>query len=66
MDGVVTDDNDVFLFQGRHVYRHIFANDKYVEEYNMKDLEAEMGLDRWAPAQQRLKMMDSTIFTYDI
>jgi DNA excision repair protein ERCC-5 len=24
VDGVVTDDNDVFLFGGRHVYRHIF------------------------------------------
>jgi hypothetical protein len=24
VDGVVTDDNDVFLFGGRHVYRHLF------------------------------------------
>ncbi len=28
VDGVVTDDNDVFLFGGRHVYRHIFENKK--------------------------------------
>lgn len=24
VDGVVTDDNDVFLFGGTHVYRHFF------------------------------------------
>ncbi len=30
MDGVVTDDNDVFLFGGTHVYRHIFDNKKWV------------------------------------
>ena len=29
VDGVVTDDNDVFLFGGRHVYRHIFENKKW-------------------------------------
>ncbi len=26
VDGVVTDDNDVFLFGGQHVYRNIFDN----------------------------------------
>lgn len=29
VDGVVTDDNDVFLFGGRHVYRNIFDNKRY-------------------------------------
>jgi 5'-3' exonuclease len=28
VDGVVTDDNDVFLFGGRHIYRNIFDNNK--------------------------------------
>ncbi len=28
VDGVVTDDNDVFLFGGKHVYRNIFDNNK--------------------------------------
>ncbi|GLI68761.1 hypothetical protein VaNZ11_013252, partial [Volvox africanus] len=46
VDGVVTDDNDVFLFGGRHVYRHIFENRKYVEEYQMADVERELGLTR--------------------
>ena len=30
MDGVVTDDNDVFLFGGQHVYRHIFDDKQCV------------------------------------
>jgi len=28
VEGCVTDDNDVFLFGGRHVYRNIFADKK--------------------------------------
>jgi DNA excision repair protein ERCC-5 len=28
VDGVVTDDNDVFLFGGQHVYRHLFEDKK--------------------------------------
>lgn len=46
MDGVVTDDNDVFLFGGRHVYRHLFDNQRYVEEYHMDDVARELGLGR--------------------
>ncbi|KAK9904154.1 hypothetical protein WJX75_005482 [Coccomyxa subellipsoidea] len=46
VDGVVTDDNDVFLFGAKHVYRHIFENRKYVEEYRTEDVERELGLDQ--------------------
>lgn len=46
VDGVVTDDNDVFLFGGRHIYRNLFENKKYVEEYRSSDVERELGLDR--------------------
>ncbi|KAK9830500.1 hypothetical protein WJX72_012105 [[Myrmecia] bisecta] len=46
VDGVVTDDNDVFLFGGRQVYRNIFEGKKYVEEYRTDDLETELGMDR--------------------
>ncbi|KAK9819017.1 hypothetical protein WJX74_004467 [Apatococcus lobatus] len=46
VDGVVTDDNDVFLFGGRHVYRNIFESRKYVEEYRTDDIERELGMDR--------------------
>ncbi|GFH19022.1 uncharacterized protein HaLaN_15909, partial [Haematococcus lacustris] len=54
VDGVVTDDNDVFLFGGRHVYRNIFDNKRYVEEYHMQDVESEMGLDRHRLAELAL------------
>lgn len=36
VDGVVTDDSDVFLFGARHVYKNIFDDRKYVETYFMK------------------------------
>jgi DNA excision repair protein ERCC-5 len=46
VDGVATDDNDVFLFGGRRVYRHLFAEARYVEEYVTADVERELGLGR--------------------
>ncbi|KAL3160296.1 hypothetical protein ABBQ38_009688 [Trebouxia sp. C0009 RCD-2024] len=46
VDGVVTDDNDVFLFGGQHVYRNIFEGKKYVEEYRVQDVESELGMTR--------------------
>lgn len=46
VDGVVTDDSDVFLFGGTHIYKNIFDNQKYVESYHMSDVERDLGLDR--------------------
>ncbi|KAK4058432.1 DNA repair protein rad2 [Microbotryomycetes sp. JL221] len=46
VDGIVTDDSDVFLFGGTRVYRHMFNDNKVVECYLMTDLERELGLDR--------------------
>ncbi|KAG6544932.1 hypothetical protein Mapa_013624 [Marchantia paleacea] len=46
VDGVVTEDSDVFLFGGRNVYKNLFDDRKYVETYYMKDLESEMGMTR--------------------
>ncbi|RWR77112.1 XPG/Rad2 endonuclease [Cinnamomum micranthum f. kanehirae] len=46
VDGVVTDDSDVFLFGARSVYKNIFDDRKYVETYFMKDIETELGLTR--------------------
>ena len=38
--------SDVFLFGARRVYRNIFEDRKYVEAYDMSDIEANLGLDR--------------------
>ncbi|MCO5578231.1 hypothetical protein L7F22_032069 [Adiantum nelumboides] len=46
VDGVVTDDSDVFLFGGRNVFKNIFDDRKYVETYYMKDVISELGLDQ--------------------
>ncbi|RLN17931.1 DNA repair protein UVH3 isoform X1 [Panicum miliaceum] len=52
VDGVITDDSDVFLFGARNVYKNIFDDRKYVETYFMKDIESELELTR----QQLIRM----------
>ncbi|KAJ1968978.1 DNA repair protein rad2 [Dispira parvispora] len=46
VDGIVTDDSDVFLFGGDRVYRHMFHQDKHVEYYRWLDLRKELAIDR--------------------
>lgn len=46
VDGIVTDDSDVFLFGGTRVYRNMFNAAKTVECYVLTDLEREFDLDR--------------------
>ncbi|KAJ1979874.1 DNA repair protein rad2 [Dimargaris verticillata] len=46
VDGVVTDDNDVFLFGGTRVYRHLFNQTKSVEYYQSADLCKELVLNQ--------------------
>ncbi|CCG84786.1 protein of unknown function, partial [Taphrina deformans PYCC 5710] len=46
VDGIVTDDSDVFLFGGTRVYRNMFNAAKTVECYVLSDLEREFELDR--------------------
>ncbi|KAJ3043972.1 DNA repair protein rad2 [Rhizophlyctis rosea] len=46
VDGIVTDDSDVFLFGGKNVYRNMFNQQRYVEQYEMKTLEERLGLGR--------------------
>ncbi|EEH45120.2 ssDNA endodeoxyribonuclease RAD2 [Paracoccidioides brasiliensis Pb18] len=46
VDGVVTDDSDIFLFGGTRVYKNMFNQVKFVECYLNSDLEKEYDLDR--------------------
>jgi DNA excision repair protein ERCC-5 len=46
VDGIVTDDSDIFLFGGTRVYKNMFNQAKFVECYLTNDLEAEFGLSR--------------------
>ncbi|KAG0645594.1 DNA repair [Hyphodiscus hymeniophilus] len=46
VDGIVTDDSDIFLFGGTRVYKNMFNSNKLVECYLSTDLEKEMSLSR--------------------
>lgn len=46
VDGIITDDSDVFLFGGLRVLKNMFNQSKTVECYLLADLERELGLDR--------------------
>ncbi|PQE10441.1 hypothetical protein CJF30_00010438 [Rutstroemia sp. NJR-2017a BBW] len=46
VDGVVTDDSDIFLFGGTRVYKNLFNSNKLVECYVASDLEKELSLSR--------------------
>ena len=46
VDGIVTDDSDIFLFGGNRIYKNMFNQAKFVECYLLPDITAELGLDR--------------------
>lgn len=46
VDGIVTDDSDIFLFGGTRVYKNMFNQAKFVECYLTTDLEREFDLTR--------------------
>ncbi|KAG9087167.1 DNA repair protein rad2, partial [Ceratobasidium sp. UAMH 11750] len=46
VEGVITDDSDVFLFGAGKVFRNMFNQSKTVECFFSADLERELGLDR--------------------
>lgn len=41
--GSITDDNDIFLFGGKRVYRNFFSQDKDVEAYGGSEIEEALG-----------------------
>lgn len=62
VDGIVTDDSDCFLFGGRRIFKNMFSNaNKYVECYDVNDLEREFGLDR--PKMVRLALLLGSDYT---
>ncbi|KAI7953688.1 hypothetical protein MJO28_006235 [Puccinia striiformis f. sp. tritici] len=46
VDGIITDDSDVFLFGGNKVYKNLFNQNKFVECYLLNDLDIELGLNQ--------------------
>ncbi|KAI9690482.1 MAG: DNA repair protein rad2 [Bathelium mastoideum] len=46
VDGIVTDDSDIFLFGGTRIYKNMFNQAKFVECYLSSDLEKEFDLNR--------------------
>jgi DNA excision repair protein ERCC-5 len=46
VDGIVTDDSDVFLFGGTRVYRYMFNDKQVVQCYLLSDFEKELSLDQ--------------------
>ncbi|KAF8513176.1 hypothetical protein BU17DRAFT_77279 [Hysterangium stoloniferum] len=46
VEGIITDDSDVFLFGGQRVFKNMFNQSKTVECFLLSDLARELGLDR--------------------
>ncbi|KAK2463436.1 hypothetical protein APHAL10511_004522 [Amanita phalloides] len=46
VDGVITDDSDVFLFGAERVFKNMFNQSKTVECFMLSDLSRELGLER--------------------
>ncbi|CUS22468.1 LAQU0S05e06040g1_1 [Lachancea quebecensis] len=46
VDGIITDDSDIFLFGGDRVYKNMFQEKNYVEYYYSDLMKKELGLDR--------------------
>ncbi|GMF52491.1 unnamed protein product [Phytophthora fragariaefolia] len=46
VDGVITDDSDIFPFGGQRVYKNIFHHQKFVEAFSARDIERDLGFSR--------------------
>ena len=46
VDGIVTEDSDIFVFGGKKVYKNFFDEKQYVEAYFARDIERDLALKR--------------------
>ncbi|RKP06412.1 XPG I-region-domain-containing protein, partial [Thamnocephalis sphaerospora] len=46
VDGVITDDSDIFLFGGTPVFKNVFQQQRHVECFSTRDIERELSLTR--------------------
>ena len=46
VDGIITEDSDVFLFGGRNIYRSFFHQNIHAQYYNLDNIGREIGLNR--------------------
>ena len=46
VDGIITDDSDVFLFGGKQCFKNIFNDAKYAECFLLSDIDRELSLTR--------------------
>jgi DNA excision repair protein ERCC-5 len=46
VDGIVTEDSDIFIFGGKKVYKNFFDEKQYVEAYFARDIERDLALKR--------------------
>lgn len=46
VDGIITDDSDVFLFGGTKIYKNMFHERNYVEYYDSDSIMKNLGMDR--------------------
>lgn len=46
VDGIVTDDSDVFLFGGKKIFKNIFEKNTFVQFFNQVEIEKELGLNQ--------------------
>lgn len=56
-DGVITDDSDVWLFGGLHVYRHFFRQNQLVEYYDSTIIANQLGRRRRNISNNKIKFL---------
>jgi DNA excision repair protein ERCC-5 len=43
VDGVVSDDSDVWLFGGKQIYKNVFSRQRDIQKYNSEEIKQKLG-----------------------